>query len=76
MTAYKAGDEYRVGTTDAAGNVETQVPAVTVSVANGGLTKSVWAWGDNEYGQLGNNSTTDSSTPVGVYGLDYSFEKG
>jgi RHS repeat-associated protein len=30
---------------------------------------TVWAWGNNTYGQLGNNSTTNSSAPVQVSGL-------
>ncbi|MCS6778048.1 MAG: dockerin type I domain-containing protein [Chloroherpetonaceae bacterium] len=29
---------------------------------------TVWAWGDNEYGQLGNNTTTNRTTPVQVRG--------
>jgi alpha-tubulin suppressor-like RCC1 family protein len=30
---------------------------------------SVWAWGDNTYGELGNGSTADSDMPVQVPGL-------
>ncbi len=30
---------------------------------------TVWAWGDNTYGQLGDNTNTDRATPVQVSGL-------
>ena len=35
----------------------------------------VWAWGDNGYGQLGDNTTIDQSTPISVLGTIKTFCK-
>ncbi len=51
------------------------VPATTVTLADGGshtcglaATGAAYCWGLNDYGQLGNGSTRNSSTPVAVAG--------
>ncbi|OLN24399.1 BNR repeat domain protein [Desulfovibrio sp. DV] len=38
----------------------------SLALANDG---SVWAWGSNAMGQLGNNTTTNSLTPIKIQGL-------
>ncbi|MCL2149493.1 MAG: hypothetical protein FWH51_00975 [Dehalococcoidia bacterium] len=52
------GDTYAVPMVSAGGSH-------TVALHNDG---TVWAWGSNEYGQLGNNSTAGSLTPARVVG--------
>lgn len=71
---YQLGD----GTTDSRRAVPLAVPdfANAVEVAAGGLHTLVlkadgyaWSWGCNGSGQLGNNSTTNSNTPVLVLNI-------
>jgi alpha-tubulin suppressor-like RCC1 family protein len=50
----------------------TVTPVVAAGSAHSIALKfdgTVWAWGSNAYGQLGNGNNTDSSTPVQVKGL-------
>ncbi len=63
------------GTTDRSTPVEVSLPAgVTIAAVAAGAayslaltsTGAVLAWGDNSNGQLGNGTTTGSSTPVDV----------
>ena len=49
----------------------TNVVAISGGYAHALVLKSdstVWAWGDNTNGELGDNTTTDDSTPVQVHG--------
>lgn len=71
---YQLGD----GTTDSRRAVPLAVPdfAYGTEVAAGGLHTLalkedgyVWSWGSNSSGQLGNNSTTNSNTPVLVLNI-------
>src|SRR5581483_10262789 len=52
------------------------LPPGVVAIASGGVhtcalttAGGVWCWGENSNGQLGNNSTLDSATPVPVSSL-------
>lgn len=37
------------------------------------INNQLWAWGQNQYGQLGDNSTTNRSTPVSIHGKKKTF---
>ncbi|MCX5638920.1 MAG: hypothetical protein NTX52_14685 [Planctomycetota bacterium] len=49
-----------------AGNRESATSAGNHNVLALDSNHNVWAWGKNYYGQLGNGSVVDSSTPVKV----------
>jgi alpha-tubulin suppressor-like RCC1 family protein len=63
------GSVLRPGVVTGAATGVTQIAGgygFTVSLRSDG---TVWAWGDNTYGQLGDGSTRNSFTPVQVHGL-------
>lgn len=54
------------------GNIEAIALGANHSCAL--VSGSVWCWGDNLFGMLGNNSTTDSYLPVQTVGLGSSVQ--
>lgn len=44
----------------------------TLAIRNDG---TLWAWGNNEYGQLGNGTTQNQATPIQI-GLDTDWDEG
>lgn len=74
-TAGQLGDNTTVDRTAPVAVVSTEMPKLT-SITTGfhhtcaiGVDHSVWCWGGNGDGQLGNNTTSDNHTPVKVTGI-------
>jgi alpha-tubulin suppressor-like RCC1 family protein len=44
--------------------------AVRVQIRRTTFVKTVWTWGDNQFGQLGDGTTTDRTTPELVAGIN------
>ena len=72
-----------IGTLGGFQTTAVQIPNLTdvVQVYAGGLHSlalkadgTVWAWGYNDFGQLGNGNTTDSPTPVAVVGISTAID--
>lgn len=77
LWAWGDGTYGQLGYAPAAGTASAipgQVPGTNwVAVAGGGghtlavkVDQTLWAWGDNTYGQLGDNSTTNTTAPVQI----------
>ena len=48
----------------------TSAMAVRVQARRGSVVKTVWTWGNNSAGQLGDGTTTTSAAPVQVSGIN------
>ena len=49
---------------------DTSAMAVRVQARRGSVVKTVWTWGANSAGQLGDGTTTNSAAPVQVSGIN------
>ncbi|MCM8806244.1 MAG: FG-GAP-like repeat-containing protein [Candidatus Omnitrophica bacterium] len=66
----------KVKSSDGTGELKgiTYISAGCTHTAAVKMDGSLWMWGNNNYGQLGNNSTTNSNLPVQVHGeMDRGF---
>ena len=67
------------GASESASAQVAATPNIVVAIASGEEGRytaslmadgTVWTWGDNSYGELGNNTTTDNHVPLHVLGAD------